>query len=349
MSGGVDSSVAAFLAKEQGYECSGITMKLFQGEEGVPGNRSCCSLDDVLDARSVASSLGMPFYVFNFTEEFDKQVIGRFVESYQRGETPNPCIDCNRYMKFEKLLHRAKELEHDRLVTGHYARIEKDSASGRYLLYKGLDSGKDQSYVLYMMTQDQLARTLLPLGGLTKNQVRKIAEENGFINASKRESQDICFVPDGDYAAFIEAYTGKKCPHGCFVGTDGKVLGEHRGIIRYTVGQRKGLGLAMPEPVYVCSKSAETNTVVLGTERELYSKSLTAKDINLIPFDTLERPADVTVQIRYHQQGQRARLEQTDSDAIHIEFESPQKAVARGQAVVFYDGDMVIGGGTISD
>lgn len=246
MSGGVDSSVAAYLMKDFGYECIGATMKLYNNEQvGLDKQKTCCSLSDIDDARSVAHLLEMPYYVFNFTDNFEKEVIDRFVQTYIEGGTPNPCIDCNRYIKFEKLMQRMYELDYDYVVTGHYARIEQDESSGRYLLKKGIDETKDQSYVLYNMTQEQLSHTIFPLGHYHKTQIRDIAEEQGFINAKKHDSQDICFVPDGDYAHFIEGYCGKTFPPGDFVTEDGTVLGTHKGIIRYTIGQRKDL-------VYLC-------------------------------------------------------------------------------------------------
>ncbi|MBQ8187245.1 MAG: tRNA 2-thiouridine(34) synthase MnmA, partial [Clostridia bacterium] len=283
MSGGVDSSVAACLMKQRGFDCIGVTMKLFANEDiGIPREHSCCSLDDVEDARSVARMLGIPYYVFNFSDRFREDVIARFISAYENGRTPNPCIDCNRYLKFDKLYHRAKELDRDFVVTGHYARIEQDTETGRYLLKKAVDPAKDQSYVLYSLTQEQLAHTLFPLGSMTKPDVRKIAEEQGFINARKHDSQDICFVQNGSYADFIEEHTGRSYPAGNFVDRDGNILGRHRGIIRYTIGQRKGLGLALPEPMYVYAVNPSDNTVMLGKESELYTRELTAKDINLI-------------------------------------------------------------------
>ena len=253
MSGGVDSSVAALLMQQKGYECVGATMKLFENEQaGVKREKTCCSLDDVEDARSVAYRLHMPYYVFNFTANFEKEVMDRFVCAYEKGWTPNPCIDCNRYLKFEKLYLRMQEMQMDTIVTGHYARVVYDEASGRYLLKKGLDNSKDQSYVLYNLTQEQLAHTQFPVGELSKHEVREIAEANGFINADKPDSQDICFVPDGDYAGFIERYTGKTSRTGAFLNTAGEPIGTHRGVIHYTIGQRKGLGISAPHPLYVC-------------------------------------------------------------------------------------------------
>lgn len=348
MSGGVDSSVAAYLMKEAGYDCTGVTMKLFQNEEvGIPRDHSCCSLDDVEDARNVAFHLGMPFHVFNFSDRFEECVIRRFVDAYESGSTPNPCIDCNRFLKFDKLYDRAKELSCDFIVTGHYARIEKDEASGRYLLKKAVDDSKDQSYVLYTMTQDQLAHTQFPLGGMEKTETREIAEEQNFINAKKHDSQDICFVQEGSYADFIEGYTGKEFPEGDFVDLEGKVLGKHKGIIRYTIGQRKGLGLAVPEPVYVCRLDMDHNKVILGKNEDLFSKTLIANDINLISVSEIKEPMRVKAKVRYRQKEQWASVTQEDADTLRVEFDEPQRAITMGQAVVLYDGDSVVGGGTI--
>ncbi|MGN0518887.1 MAG: tRNA 2-thiouridine(34) synthase MnmA [Acutalibacteraceae bacterium] len=349
MSGGVDSSVAAFLMKQKGYDCTGVTMKLYTNEEiGVSREKTCCSLDDVEDARSVAYRLDMPYYVFNFTGDFEKNVIKKFVDSYEGGFTPNPCIDCNRYMKFDRLYMRAKELGMDTIVTGHYAQITYNEETGRYLLKKAVDPTKDQSYVLYSLTQDQLKHTQFPLGTLPKSKVREIAAENGFLNANKHDSQDICFVPDGKYTEFIEKYTGKDYPHGNFIDINGNILGEHKGIIRYTIGQRKGLGLAMSKPVYVCKKDVENNAVVLGDNEDLFSTTLIAKDINLISCEKIESPIRVKAKIRYNQAEQWATAEQLDDDTIKVVFDEPQRAIALGQAVVLYDGDVVVGGGTIA-
>lgn len=348
MSGGVDSSVAACLMKEQGYTCMGVTMKLFQNEDvGLSREHTCCSMDDVEDARSVARQLDMPFYVFNFSDRFQECVIDKFINAYENGATPNPCIDCNRYLKFDKLFQRAKELEYDYVVTGHYARIEYDSASGRYLLKKALDGDKDQSYVLYNLTQEQLKHVMFPLGELTKPEVREIAAKHSFINAKKHDSQDICFVVNGSYADFIEDYTGKTYPEGNFIDSEGRVLGKHRGIIRYTVGQRKGLGLSFPEPMYVCGVSLADNTVTLGKHEELFSNVLTARDINLISVPRIEKPVRVKAKVRYRHPEQWATVTQTDDDELRVEFDEPQRAVTKGQSVVLYDGDIVVGGGTI--
>lgn len=349
MSGGVDSSVAALLTKQAGYECIGVTMKLYRNEDvGIGSPKTCCSLDDVEDAREVCRRLGLRFYVFNFTDCFRERVIGRFVDAYRRGCTPNPCIDCNHYLKFGKLLQRMRELRMDYVVTGHYARIEYDEASGRYLLKKGMDESKDQSYVLYMLTQEQLAHIRFPLGALTKEEVRRSARENGFINAGKQDSQDICFVPDGDYARVIEEVTGEISLPGEFVDREGNVLGRHEGIIHYTIGQRRGLRLAAGERVYVTGISPEDNRVILGKNEDLFQTELTAEQVNLIAWDRLEKPVRVTAKIRYRHREQPAIAWQTADGRLHVRFDEPQRAVTRGQAVVLYDGDMVIGGGVIA-
>lgn len=348
MSGGVDSSVAALLMLQQGYECTGVTMKLFGNEDvGIPKAHSCCSLDDVADARSVAASLGMPYYVFNFADRFEQDVIDRFVDAYVNGRTPNPCIDCNRFLKFDQLFVRAQELGCEYVVTGHYARIAYNENTGRYLLRKALDPLKDQSYVLYALTQQQLAHAQFPLGELHKPQVRAIAEEHGFINAHKHDSQDICFVQNGSYADFIEQRTGKKFPPGDFVDESGKILGQHRGIIHYTVGQRKGLGLALPEPMYVKSIDPAANTVTLTTNAGLFTTQVTATDINLIDCERIAEPRRVKARIRYHQQEQWATVTQPDANTLELVFDEPQRAITKGQSLVLYDGDIVVGGGTI--
>lgn len=340
MSGGVDSSVAAYLLKQAGFDCVGITMKLFDG-----ANNRCCSLSDVNDARDVAYRLDIPYYVLNFTSEFEERVIRKFVETYKQGATPNPCIDCNRYLKFERLLLRAFQIEADYVATGHYARVE--TSGERFLLKKALDVRKDQSYVLYTLTQDQLAHTLFPLGALTKEEARELALAQGFVNAKKPDSQDICFVPDGDYAAFIERYTGVQAAPGNIIDENGAVLGQHRGLIRYTIGQRRGLGLSFGEPRYVAAKSVADNTLVLAREESLYTKTLIADDLNLIAYEKLDRPLRVRVKTRYLQAEQNALIEQIDDNHIRIEFDVPQRAITAGQAAVCYDGDIVICGGVI--
>jgi tRNA-specific 2-thiouridylase len=338
MSGGVDSSVAAWLLKQSGYDVTGVTLKLFDGG-------TCCSVDDALDARTVADLLGIPFYLFNFKDDFNHNVIDRFVSTYVNGSTPNPCIDCNRYIKFEKLLERAAALEFDYMATGHYARIEKDG--GRYLLKKGVDPNKDQSYFLYMMTERQLSKTLFPVGGLAKKEVRDIALKAGLVNARKKESQNICFVPDGEYADFIEERLKKRFGKGAVIDTHGALLGEHNGFIRYTVGQRRGIGVSAATPLYVSAVDPTANTVTVGTEDELFSKNVTVKDINLIPFSSFEKPARAEAKLRYRQKTEPVTVHQTDEDTLVLEFDRPQRAVAKGQAAVIYDGDIVLGGGTI--
>ena len=345
MSGGVDSSVAAYLAQREGYECIGCTMKLYTNEDaGLSERHTCCSLDDVEDARSVAYRLGMPYYVFNFSEGFRERVMLPFAADYCRGRTPNPCIECNRCMKFEALLRRAEELGCDKIVTGHYARVER--AGERYILRKALDGTKDQSYVLYAMTQRQLSRTLFPLGGMRKSETRAVAEAQGFLNARKKDSQDICFAPDGDYAAAIERMTGEAGRPGAFVSTDGRVLGEHRGIIHYTVGQRRGLGIPHPESLYVCRIDPERNEVVLGAERELYRRETEIADVNWIAGETPAAPVGCAVKIRYRA-AEKSAVVYPEGDRARVLFDEPQRAISPGQAAVFYDGDTVLGGGAI--
>jgi tRNA-specific 2-thiouridylase len=348
MSGGVDSSVAAYLITKEGYETIGVTMKLFHNEDiGIKKEKTCCSLSDVEDARSVAAKLGIPYYVFNYTDNFKLQVITRFVEAYRNGRTPNPCIDCNRYIKFDQLMHRAKELQFDYVVTGHYAISEYDESRGRYILRKAVDNTKDQSYVLYSLNQEQLSRILFPLGRMTKNEVRKVAEEQGFVNAHKHDSQDICFVPDGDYAKFIENWCDIKFDDGNFVDKDGNVIAKHKGIINYTIGQRKGLGIAAKAPYYVISKDLKTNDVVLGSNDDLFSNHLVATDLNFISIDKLTEPMQVKAKVRYKQKETDATITPLENGDVSVDFKEPQRAIASGQAVVFYDGDIVVGGGTI--
>lgn len=348
MSGGVDSSVAACLMKEQGYDCMGVTMKLFHNEEiGVSREHTCCSLEDVEDARSVARQLNIPYYVFNFSDRFKECVVDKFVRAYETGSTPNPCIDCNRYLKFDKLFQRAKELHYDYVVTGHYARIGYDENTGRYLLKKSLNLEKDQSYVLFNMTQEQLAHTMFPLGEMTKPEVRAIAQAHDFINAKKHDSQDICFVVNGKYADFIESYTEKVYPQGDFLDQSGKVIGTHKGIIHYTIGQRRGLNVSAGVPLYVSDIDPERNTVTLGPNSSLFTRTLIAKDLNLISVPSLEGPVRLKAKVRYRHPEQWATVTQLDEDTLRVEFDEPQRAVTRGQAVVLYDGDTVVGGGTI--
>lgn len=346
MSGGVDSSASAVLLLEQGYDVAGVTMALYdQGDIGKK-TRSCCSADDIADARSVCARLGIDHYVFNMGNIFHKEVIDRFISGYQCGLTPNPCIDCNKYVKFDALLRRAGDVGCWRIATGHYARIEYDDAAQRILLKTAADDHKDQTYFLYSMTQEQLACVKFPLGGLTKPETRRLAEKAMLTNARKPDSQDICFVPDGDYAGFIERTTGQAPKPGDFLDTEGHVIGQHRGLVHYTVGQRKGLGFAFPEPHYVCSKDAQHNTVTIGTSERLFAKRLLAGDCNWIAVQALTAPMRVQAKIRYGQKAQPATLFPDENGTV-IEFDEPQRAISPGQATVWYDGDVVVGGGTI--
>ena len=350
MSGGVDSSVAALLTKETGDECIGATMKLFHNEDiGVKREKTCCSLDDVEDARNVCYRMGIRYYVFNFSERFKEDVMDRFVDAYEHGATPNPCIDCNRYLKFDKMFQRMRELEYDYIVTGHYARVEYDEEKNRYLLKKAVDDTKDQSYVLYMLTQEEVALICLRLGGLRNTVVREIAEQLGFVNARKHDRPDICFVPDGDYAKFIEQYTGRKSIPGDFVDTEGNILGKHKGIIHYTLGQRRGLGIPAASRLYVCDISPKTNQVVLGNNEDLFHSELTATKVNLISCESLKEPMRLKAKIRYRHPEQEAVAWQTEDGVLHVRFDKPQRAITRGQAVVLYDGDIVVGGGVIEN
>ncbi|MGN0599589.1 MAG: tRNA 2-thiouridine(34) synthase MnmA [Oscillospiraceae bacterium] len=348
MSGGVDSSAAALILKQSGYQVDGCTLKLFDGEtEEAPDVRTCCSVTDVMDAKSVCRKLGIEHYVFNFKELFREKVMDAFAQSYINGETPNPCINCNRYIKFDKMLARAMELGYDGIATGHYARSVYDEASGRYLLKKAADERKDQTYVLYNMTQEQLARTLFPLWNMDKPEIRALAEENGLVNARKPDSQDICFVPDGDYASFIEQHTGRTFPQGDFIGTDGVKMGTHSGYIHYTIGQRKGLGAAFGKPVFVCGKDHVLNTVTLGSSDELMSDIVEAEDINLISVPDIKGEMRVTAKIRYNMQAVSGVLTMSGDSRLRVKFDSPVRAAAKGQALVIYDGDSVVGGGKI--
>ncbi len=349
MSGGVDSAVAALLTQQQGYDCEGVTIKMFDNESlAAASKRPCGASSDIDDARRVAERLGMAHRVLDFSTEFEENVVRRFVDTYLGGGTPNPCVDCNRHIKFDRLYREAVALGFDRIVTGHYARIVYDESTGRYQLYRAADPTKDQSYVLYTLTQEQLAHTLFPLGNLTKAAAREIAAANGFVNAHKQDSQDICFVPDGDYAAFIERYTGTPLVAGDFVDQTGRVLGRHRGVVCYTIGQRKGLGLSLPAPLYVCRKSVADNTVVLGPSEQLFTRELDADRVNWIAFDAPPAtPIRVKAKVRYKQAEQWATVTATGDATMHVVFDEPQRAIAAGQAVVLYDGDAVVGGGTI--
>ena len=346
MSGGVDSSVAALLMTGAGFDCIGCTMKLYESRDAAPhSGRTCCALEDVSDARQAAWSLGMRYYVFNFQEAFRGEVIDRFAAEYQQGRTPNPCIDCNRYMKFDKLLLRAKVLGCEYLVTGHYARIIWKG--GRDHLKKARDEAKDQSYVLYTLTQDQLAHVRFPLGDLTKSQVRQLAEEAGFVNAHKPDSQDICFVPQGDYAGTIQACTGCPSLPGPFLDKAGHVLGQHRGIIHYTVGQRRVLGLTLPQRRYVCAIRPEENAVILGREEDLYARTLITKPFHWIAGQVPQAPLRCEGKIRYRHQAEPATGYPMEDGRVRVVFDRPQRAITPGQAAVLYQGDEVLGGGVI--
>ena len=343
MSGGVDSSAAAVLLRQQGYSCDGAMLRLYNGE--VEG--TCCSADDAADARSVAYGLGMKFYVFNETERFARDVMDRFVAEYCAGRTPNPCIDCNRCLKFGALLERALLLGYDYLATGHYARVKLDEASGKYRLLRGRDRSKDQSYVLYQLSQHQLAHLLLPVGEYDKPSIRRSARQAGLINADKSDSQDICFVPDGDYTRFLREYGGVKMIPGDFVDRAGHVLGRHKGLPCYTTGQRKGLGVSAGKHVYVLRKNAQDNTILLGDNEELFTSVLTADRVNWISGETPASPLHVTAKTRYSQTEAAATVHPLPDGRIRVEFDVPQRAITAGQAVVLYDGEQVLGGGTI--
>ena len=336
MSGGVDSSVAAYLLKSQGFECVGATMSLFE-KEGT----------DISDAESICDKIGIPFKVFDFKKEFKRFVIDEFAEAYTLGKTPNPCIFCNKNLKFSEMLKKADENDCNLLATGHYARVEFDKASNKYLLKKAADPSKDQSYVLYMLTQRQLQRIRFPLGGFTKSEIREIAEQNSFVTAHKSDSQDICFIPDGDYSAFIENYLGKKFEPGDFVLRDNRVLGRHRGIINYTVGQRRGLAVSYTKPLYVLEIDPESNRVVLGDNEDLFTDSLRAENVNIISGDGRKAPVRCKAKIRYRHTEQPATAYIDGENILNVKFDRPQRAVTKGQSVVLYDGDTVLGGGEI--
>lgn len=334
MSGGVDSSVAAYLTQQQGFACIGATMRLWSDVSG--------------DAKAVADRMGIPFVHLDLADAFRSCVVDPFVRCYEAGLTPNPCIECNRNLKFDRFLREAEHLGCSHIVTGHYARITQNPETGRWQLRKALDEGKDQTYFLYTLTQHQLAHTLFPLGDLTKAQVRQIAEAQGFVTASKRDSQDICFIPDGEYLPFLEQYTGKRYQSGSFLDQSGKIVGIHKGAVGYTLGQRKGLGLAMGEPVYVCGKDMENNTVAVGPNEALFQNALLADNWNWFPFDTLTQPIRVMAKARSRMKEQPAWVYPEENGTARVVFDEPQRAITPGQAVVLYDGDLVIGGGTIT-
>ncbi|PKM96384.1 MAG: tRNA 2-thiouridine(34) synthase MnmA [Firmicutes bacterium HGW-Firmicutes-1] len=348
MSGGVDSSVAAYLLKEQGYDVVGVTMQIWQDEdqEAVEENGGCCGLSAVDDARRVANALSIPYYVMNFKKEFSEHVIEYFVNEYIEGRTPNPCIACNRYVKWESLLQRSLSIGADYIATGHYAQIVK-LENGRYALKKSATLAKDQTYALYNLTQEQLKRTLMPVGAYTKEEVRILAEKINLRIANKPDSQEICFIPDNNYGRFLEEYTGKKFEPGNFITTDGKVIGQHNGIIHYTVGQRKGLGLNLGKPGFVVEIRPETNEVVIGENEDVFSKRLLANNLNFMSIESIEGEVELEAKIRYSHQPAKCLIKMVAEDKIECIFEQPQRAVTPGQAIVFYDGDLVVGGGTI--
>lgn len=351
MSGGVDSSVAAALLKEQGYEVIGLTMRLWDGEHlnGEFSEGTCCSHSAAEDARFVCSKLGIEHYVLDFRNDFQKHVIDYFVEEYKGGRTPNPCIACNKFLKFDAMLKRAELLGADYVATGHYAKIEHDEASGRYLLKKAEAQVKDQTYALYSLTQEQLSKTLMPLGSLKdKNETREIAERLGLITAKKPDSMEICFVPDNDYASFIKRHSETFPGEGNFIDTEGNILGRHKGIVHYTIGQRKGLGVTFGKPMFVVKIDANTNEIVLAEKGSEFSSELTAKNLNFIPFDTPKEPIKVNAKVRYSAKEAPATVT-VEGDKARVVFETPQRAITPGQAVVFYEtgGNNVIGGGII--
>lgn len=348
MSGGVDSSVAAYLLKEQGYDVIGVTMQIWQEEEPdqVEENGGCCGLSAVEDAEKVARILEIPYYVMNFKKEFQEQVIDYFVAEYLAGRTPNPCIACNRYVKWEALLRRSMALGADYIATGHYARVEQ-MKNGRFAVRNSVTAGKDQTYALYNLTQFQLAHTLMPVGDYTKEEIRKLAKENNLPVAAKPDSQDICFVPDGNYAGFLKKQAPDKMPgEGNFVSETGQVLGTHKGITHYTIGQRKGLGLSMGHPVFVSELRPETNEVVISSH-DVFQTELTCNQINFMGMEDLKEPRRLWAKVRYAHKGQWCAAEQIGEDQVRCSFEEPVRAVTPGQAVVFYDGEYVMGGGTI--
>jgi len=345
MSGGVDSSVAAYLSQLDGLNCIGATARMCGPD--VLGDTY--SQQSILDAKAVATRLCMDFHILDATDAFRKYVVEDFIRSYEAGLTPNPCIQCNKHIKFSYLLDKATELGCDCIVTGHYAKLRKDEGTGRYLLYKAADEGKDQSYFLACLNQYQLSRARFPLGEYTKAEIREIAEKQGFLNAKKRDSQDICFIPDGDYKAFLCRFTGKDYPCGDYLDLSGKVVGKHAGAIGYTLGQRKGLGIAMGAPVYVCSKDMVANTVTVGPEEALFTATLVAKDWNWLPFPALTEPIRVMAKARYRHTPQPATVYPTEDGNARVVFDTPQRAITPGQTVVLYNEDMVVGSGIITE
>jgi tRNA-uridine 2-sulfurtransferase len=349
MSGGVDSSVAAYILKEQGYDVIGITMQIWQDmkQDAFEREGGCCSLSAADDARRVCDIIGIPFYVVNFKEIFEKKVIDYFVDEYFEGRTPNPCIACNKYLKFDSLLNKARALEAEYVATGHYAKVEYDEHYKRHVLKKSVTIQKDQTYALYNLSQEQLAATLMPLGDYTKDVVREIAYKQHLGVASKPDSQEICFVDDNNYSRFLSERRPDAVKPGNFVDTKGRVLGKHKGIVNYTVGQRKGLGIAFGKPMFVVELIPDKNLVVLGDETEVFGRELIASDVNLILYEKLEKPIKVKAKIRYSAQEADCLVEPLENNKIKVIFDQPQRAITPGQAVVLYDGDYVVGGGTI--
>ena len=347
ISGGVDSSVAAFLLKEKGYDCTGITLKMFDGNDSRVFDEPVISDSDITDARTICTKLEIPHKVLGMENEFKKCVMENFADVYFSGGVPNPCIVCNKKIKFSKVLECALQVGFDYIATGHYCSIEKDS-TGRYILKKALDSTKDQTYMLYSLGQDVLSRVLFPLGGLSKAEVRKIAEDNGLITARKKDSQDICFIKDNDYRAFLRRFTGKESAVGDFILSDGTVIAKHGGVEGYTVGQRKGLGIAYSHPLYVISKDIQNNTVTVGKEEDLYSTRVTVTDVNFLPFEKLTWDIKVKAKLRYSSKESECIIHPIDDNSVILEFDTPQRAVTAGQSAVFYDGEYCIGGGIIS-
>ncbi len=345
MSGGVDSSVTAALLQDAGYPLCGATMQLYQPAGGA-SDRPCGTQQNIADARRVCEMLGIDFYTLDFTKQFQTEVIDRFADGYQRGFTPNPCVDCNKHLKFGVLLKQARAIGCDAIATGHYARIAFSQKYGRWVLQKGEVPSKDQSYVLYSMTQDELAHTLLPLGGYDKQEIRAIAQRRGMVNARKKDSQDICFIPDGDHGKFLCEQCGAHAVPGDFIDKHGNVLGQHRGIVYYTVGQRRGLGISAPQRLYVLEKNAADNTVTVGYEADLLCSEFTVCDVNWIAWKRVTQPVRCAVRTRYHGNETPAVL-LPEGDVVRVRLETPQRAVSPGQAAVFYDGDIVLGGGTI--
>ena len=348
MSGGVDSSVAAWLMQRDGFDCTGVTMRLTRNEAvNTEGLHTCCSERDIEDAAEVAYAMDIPYEVLDFTADFQEKIIDKFIRVYEAGGTPNPCIDCNRYMKFDHLLRWAEAHGLDHVVTGHYARVEQDEATGRWLLKKGLDEGKDQSYVLYNLTQQQLAHVRLPLGALHKTEVRAIAEQHHFINARKHDSQDICFVPDGDYVSFLRQYGGVEPVPGDFLDSEGRVLGRHRGMECYTIGQRKGLGIASRTPLYVVSLHAGKNRVIVGSNDDLFRSGLLANELDFTDGTPPSQQFRCLAKIRYGIRVHDCTVTLDDHGRAVVKFDEPQRAITPGQSVVFYEEDRLLGGGTI--